>query len=505
MFRYLCKYGDFAAEIVFNSNRDGVARLKPLDVYNFVRIENKNHELIGYYHQPDGETEPRFLHPYQVMHIRLSSYDNAYTPLGKSILEGSRKAFKQLRLMEDGALIYRLTRASEKRVFTIPIGQNVPTGEIPGYLTKIAQTMKKRKLYNPSTGEIDERMSPLIQEDDFFIPKRIGGEGPTIDMLRGATNLNQIEDIDYFKKKLLMGLKIPYDILNGSQKLEKPLYQTNPEFAKAVRWIQDAITLGLKKVITIHMMLNGTGLNDIKTFDIEFPYNSLIDELYRMEGWATRLKVMNDAKALGWLPKQWIMKTFTSLNDDEVNEIVRWKNHEDKKDQEIESEGLEFMGGSTGGFGGFGGVDTDANMDQGQATDAESTDIEIANTAGVGESSIGEIGAEESLLYTEDNALIESTNNSDDAILEEISTIVKDSKINTTYVDNISLFKSSGDLKGIRSSLIGITESNDDYMKSISVDTKLYLHKHNLKKLVYGKEKHMKFMMDGATKDGDKE
>lgn len=171
MIRYLCKFGDCPYEIIANKNRDGVSSIKHMNVYNFTRIETRHGDLVGFYFQDDLLPEPIFLHPWQTMHLRLTSLENIYRPYGVSLLEGSRKAFKQLRLLEDGALIYRITRSPERRVFKIPIG-TIPAKEVHEYLEMTARRLKRQRFFNPTTGTFDERYSPLTYEDDYFLPVR---------------------------------------------------------------------------------------------------------------------------------------------------------------------------------------------------------------------------------------------------------------------------------------------------------------------------------------------
>jgi hypothetical protein len=348
--RYLCKYGDAPFEIILDQNRTSVAALRFMNVYNFTRIETRYGDLIGFFYMDALFPKPVFLHPWQVMHLRLTSFENIYHPYGRAILDGGRKAFKQLRLMEDAALIYRITRAPEKRKFTIPVG-NIPAKEVPEYMQMVARTFKRQRFYNPSTGSFDERYSPLIQEDDFFLPRRTDGSGPDIDILPGAENLDQIKDIEYFKKKMIAPMKIPFNRVGigdgAGEANEKTLSQSSSEFAKAVQWVQREGVNGLTKVAIVHLALRGYGVEDLKGFEISFTANSALEELYRIETWQTRVSVMSDLKDLGWFPKEWIVTHFTDLSPDEIEEI--------KELEDAEVEGGGGMGGGGGG-GGMGGM-----------------------------------------------------------------------------------------------------------------------------------------------------
>jgi len=320
LIRYLCKYGDFLSEIVPTQSRDGVADFKFLNVYNVTRVQTKFGDLVGFYFQDAFGSEPRFLHPWQVMHLRLSSFETVYAPYGRSILDGGRKDYKRLRLMEDAALVYRITRAPEKRIFSIPVG-NIPPKEVPQYMELIARQMKKHKFVDPATGKVNERWNPLIQEDDFFLPKRADGTGPTIDTLPGAENLDQIADIEYFKKKMVTGLKIPFNRVGIGEAADmdgKSLASVSPEFAKAIQWIQREVVAGLKKLVIVHLAMRNYPVSEISKFDLSMTASSAIDELYRIETWNTRTEIMGNLKDLGFFPEEWIVERFTDMTPDEI-------------------------------------------------------------------------------------------------------------------------------------------------------------------------------------------
>lgn len=321
--RYLCKYGDAPFEIIPSQNRNGVAAIRHMNVYNFTRVETRYGDLVGYFHQEEMAAAPTFFHPWQIMHLRLTTFENIYHPYGRSILDGARKHFKQLRLMEDAAIVYRLTRAPEKRIFTIPVG-NIPTKDVPQFIELIARTMKKKKFFDPGSGDVNERWHPLIQEDDFWLPQRADGTGPTVDTLPGAENLDQIADIEYFKKKMVSALKIPFSrvgIGDPSDGDSEPLSKVAPEFAKAMQWIQREIATGLKKVAIVHLALRGFSADDIRSFDLHMTASSAIDELYRVETWAARADVIDALKNTGMFPDEWILQRFTDMTLDEIYQM----------------------------------------------------------------------------------------------------------------------------------------------------------------------------------------
>lgn len=327
MTRYLSKFGDLPLELVPTHNRDGLTSFRVMPVYNFTRAETKYGDLVGFFYQEDDGGKPEFYHPWQVVHMRLTSFEKIFHPYGKSILDGARRDFRRLRLMEDAALVYRLTRAPEKRMFKVPVG-NLPPKEREQYLQIIARRFKKHKFIDPTTGALNERYAPHIQDDDYWVPVTGDGSGVEVDTLQGAENLDAIADIEYFKKKMVAALKIPFHRVglgNAEGDPGKSIASQSPEFSKAVQWIQDQIIVGIKKMVLVHLTLRGYTIDDMTNFELSMTSASAIDELYRIETWASRVDIMGGIKDLGIFPDEWIIERFTDMTADELELIKKMK------------------------------------------------------------------------------------------------------------------------------------------------------------------------------------
>lgn len=317
--RYLSKYGDLPLEIVPTHNRDGVAQIRHMQVYNFTRVETKYGDLVGFFFQEEGG-EPKYLHPWQVSHMRLTSFEQIFHPYGRSLLDGARRDFRRLRLMEDAALVYRLTRAPEKRLFKVPVG-NIAPKEREQYIQIIARRFKKNKFIDPTTGELNERYAPHIQDDDYWVPVTSDGSGVEVETLKGAENLDAIADIEYFKKKMVAALKIPFHRVGLGEATGDPgksIASQDPSFAKSVQWIQDQMIVGIKKIVLVHLSLKNYSIKELKNFEIGMTSASAIDELYRIETWASRVDIMGGLKDTGMFPDEWIIERFTDLPADEM-------------------------------------------------------------------------------------------------------------------------------------------------------------------------------------------
>ena len=364
MVRYLCKYGDQPCEIVPTADRKGVAYIRPMNVYNFTRVETKYGDLVGFYHQEDYNLDPIALHPWSVMHMRLMTNEHKFGPYGCSIMEGGRKGFKQLRLMEDAALIYRVTRAPERRIFTIPVG-NLAPNDILEFMAMAARQFKNNRFYDPKTGQMNERFSPMMQEDDYYLPVRPDGTGPKIATLDGAENLDQIKDILYFKKKMIAPMKIPFrrvGLAEGdSSSSGKPLSAEEVEFARAIQRVQREVVAGLTKVAICHLSMAGFSADELRNFSLHMTSSNTIDELYRIEAWASRASVMSDMLDLKIFPKAWIVTKFTDLTEDEIIDLNTRKDILELRDGDDSGGGIGGLGGSS--FGGLGKSDSPPLVD----------------------------------------------------------------------------------------------------------------------------------------------
>jgi hypothetical protein len=129
-----------------------------------------------------------------------------------SYLHKAIKALNQLRMIEDAVVIYRLSRAPERRVFYIDVG-NLPKGKAEQYLRDIMVKYKNKMVYDANTGELRDDRKHLSMLEDFWLPRREGGKGTEITTLPAGQNLGQIEDVVYFQKKLLQSLNVPYSRL----------------------------------------------------------------------------------------------------------------------------------------------------------------------------------------------------------------------------------------------------------------------------------------------------
>ncbi len=146
------------------------------------------------------------LENWQLAHFRILGNDK-YAPYGSSVLEPVRRIWRQLTLMEDAMMAYRIVRSSERRVFKIDVGA-IPPNEVEQYMEKTVTALKRHSVIDPDTGRVDLRYNPMSIEEDYFIPTR-PGSATDIVSLAGAQNITQIDDIKYLRDKMFSGLKVP--------------------------------------------------------------------------------------------------------------------------------------------------------------------------------------------------------------------------------------------------------------------------------------------------------
>lgn len=214
--RNLLKFGDlFLLNDVHPSK--GVVNVYPIPVNEIEREEGYDRDdpmAVRYRWMSMGN---RVLENWEVSHFRLLGNDT-YLPYGTSIIEAARRIWRQLILIEDAMLVYRVVRAPERRVFYIDVG-NIPAEDIPHYMELQKQQLKMNQVIDSTTGRVDMRYNALSTDEDFFIPTRGGDSGTRIDTLQAGQNTGTVEDVAYIQRKLIASLKIPKAYLNFDEGL----------------------------------------------------------------------------------------------------------------------------------------------------------------------------------------------------------------------------------------------------------------------------------------------
>jgi len=339
--RNTVKFGDSFCEIITDINKPekGVQRVKILNPFFILRVENEYGYLTDFLQEiPDkgdwdsyglqGEAMNNAkyitLDKNQIVHFRLFTSDPYFYPYGKSIAALAVRIFRSLKMMEDAMIIYRLSRAPERRIFYVDVG-NLPTNKAEIFIEKLKQKFKKEKYYNQQVGGIDERYNPLSMDEDFFVPTRAGG-GTKIETLRGAENLGEVDDVKYFRDKLLAVLKIPKDyIVEKDQSPERKanLSQLDVKFARTIVRIQHAIENGLESIAKKHLRLTGFPEAMIKGMTIELPDPSDMFTKRKLDIDIQRAQVVQSVIGLNLFPKAHIYKEYYNMTDAEIETTMQ--------------------------------------------------------------------------------------------------------------------------------------------------------------------------------------
>jgi len=330
--RNLVKYGDafLALEIMPGK---GIINVAPHSTYNVERLEGtdpNNPDYVKYKVELDRFGKKEY-EQYEMAHFRMLS-DTNFLPYGKSMVEGARRIWKQLSLMEDAMLIHRIMRAPEKRVFKIDIG-NIPPQEVDNYMQKIINKMKKTPFVDKNTGDYNLKYNIQNLTEDFFLPVRGSDSGTNIENLQGL-EYAAIEDIDYLKNKLFAALRVPKAYLSYDENVngKATLAAEDVRFARTIERIQRTVVSELAKIAVVHLAANGIEDSEMTNFELMLTNASTIYEQEKVNLWSEKVRLATDVKALNMLSSDWAYHNVFGLSQDEID-IERAKVILDLKDR----------------------------------------------------------------------------------------------------------------------------------------------------------------------------
>lgn len=279
---------------------------------------------------------------WQLAHFRMLS-DMVKFPYGTSQLESARLIWKQLQLAEDAMLIYRITRAPERRVFYIDVG-NIDPGDVGQYIADIKNSVKRTPMVNEQTGNMDFKYNAMAIDEDFFIPRR-NDKNSEIDTLPGASNLDEIADIEYLQQKMFASLKVPkaYLTFDDAINAKATLSSEDFRFARTINRIQQAVITTLTNIAIIHLYSMGFRDKEHLTgFDIGLTNPSTQTEIEKMEIWEQKASVFQslwDETTLSPISYVWGMQNIFDFSEDEIQKILEQQFLEGKMKLEIEKAG----------------------------------------------------------------------------------------------------------------------------------------------------------------------
>ena len=356
--RNMVKYGDFFLHLDINE-KYGITNVVPLSPYEVIRAEGEdpvNPYYTKFYLESIEGAHPYFgqktsgkgrieFENFQIAHFRLAN-DSNFLPYGKSMVESTRKIWKQLTLMEDAMLIHRIMRAPSKRVFKIDIG-NIPPNEVDNYMQRIINKMKKTPIIDEQTGEYNLKYNMQNLTEDFFMPVRGGDSGTEINEL-GGIDYDSTEDIEYLKNKLLASLRVPKAFLGFDENVggKATLAAEDVRFARTIERIQRIIVSELTKIAVVHLYSQGYTDADLVNFELELASPSTMYEQEKIELFGQKVNLARDMIQDKILPTSWVYDNVFNFSDKEKvnieNQIIEDQKQKFRHSQ-IEMEGNDPM------------------------------------------------------------------------------------------------------------------------------------------------------------------
>ena len=339
-------------------------------------------------------------------HFRILGNDK-HAPYGTSVLEASRRIYRQLILLEDAMMAYRIVRASERRMFKIDVG-GIPPQEVEQYMQKVMTQMKRHQVVDPTTGRVDLRYNPLSIEEDYYIPIRGGQSNTDISNLPGSSYNGGIDDVKYLRDKLFAALKVPQSYLTmgeGASTDDKgTLAQKDVRFARTIQRLQRVVVTELEKIGMIHLFTLGYRDDDLLSFSLQLNNPSKIAELQEIEIWKSRFEIAGAATE-GYYSKRWIAENLLGMSEEEFLRNQRELCFDKKFTATLEAAATEdaaAAGGDDAGGGGLdlGGGDAGGGLDLGGDAGGGGLDLGGGDTGGdaaggAGETPAGGAGGDE--------------------------------------------------------------------------------------------------------------
>jgi hypothetical protein len=259
---------------------------------------------------------------WEVAHFRLLG-DDRKLPYGTSMLEKARRIWKQLLLSEDAMLIYRTSRAPERRMFKVFVG-NMNDDDVEAYVNRVANKFKREQVVDSKTGNVDMRFNQMAVDQDYFIPVRDPSAPDPITTLPGATNLSEIADIEYIQKKLLTALRVPKAFLGFEEVVGdgKNLSLQDIRFARTINRIQKSMIAELNKIAIVHLFLLGFE-DELQNFTLGLSNPSTQADLLKIDVWKEKVLLYKDLVAdpgNGIQPTSstWAKKHIFGWSDEEI-------------------------------------------------------------------------------------------------------------------------------------------------------------------------------------------
>lgn len=331
MIRNLVKNGDYFMYVEVVPDH-GVINIEPLPVNEVEREEGFDK------HDPYAvrfrliTRGGKYLENWQMLHFRVLGND-LFLPYGTSLLESARRPWRQLTMMEDSMLVYRLVRSPERRVFYVDVSAIHPN-DVPSYMEGVKESMRGTSVIDQQQGRQDFRYNPLAVDEDYFLPTRPNNQ-TKIESIAGGANTTATEDVEYILKKLIAALMVPKAYLTYDEAISSKatLAQEDIRFSRTVATLQKIVVAELNKLATIHLYALGFAGEDLVNFELRFSNPSTVAVQQKLALISSKIEIAGKAwelsKETGIFSMNYIQREMLSLRPEEIN-IIRQEARQDQ-------------------------------------------------------------------------------------------------------------------------------------------------------------------------------
>ena len=349
--------------------RDGIKELRKIDPRKIKKVREKISELDKrtnmkiergyqeyYIYHPKGITAQSNqtavkISKDSICHVTSGLID----PANKMVLGYLHKAIKplnQLRTLEDATVIYRLSRAPERRIFYIDVG-NLPKMKAEQYLADMMAKHKNKLVYDASSGEIRDDRKFMTMMEDFWLPRREGGRGTEITTLPGGQNLGEMDDVDYFRRKLYKSLNVPITRMESENQFNlgrtSEVTRDELKFTRFIERLRARFTHLFDNLLEIQLVLKGV-INRKQWKELredlyyDFPQDNYFTELKNAEVLTERLRLMSEVEEYvgKYYSLDWVRKNILQMSEEEIRDMDKQiKAEEEDEDSPISDDGIE--------------------------------------------------------------------------------------------------------------------------------------------------------------------
>jgi len=327
--RNTCKYGDNFVYLKLDTEKGvtGCIQLPNIEIERLERgmesrtvnaTPNPNDKGLRFH----WKVKDMEFNSWEIAHFRLLG-DDRKLPYGTSMLEKARRIWKQLLLSEDAMLIYRTSRAPERRVFKVFVG-NMDDKDVEAYVQRVANKFKRDQIVDNKTGNVDLRFNQMAVDQDYFVPVRDVAQTMPIETLPGAQNLSEIADIEYIQKKLVTALRVPKAYLGFEEVVGdgKNLSLQDIRFARTINKIQKAMIAEMNKIAIIHLFILGFE-DDLQNFTLGLTNPSKQADLLMIDVWKEKVLLYKDLvseipNTLAPTSATWAKKHIFGFSDEDI-------------------------------------------------------------------------------------------------------------------------------------------------------------------------------------------